>query len=446
MNDTALVIGGGIAGLTAALGLSSHGFRVTVIEQDLRLGGRLAVAPPSLLLGCHTATWSLLEQLDMAAALRRGKHAPIDFLQASGSRAQYPAFPLPSPLNTLVGTTLFQGLSMRDRWHLLTFLERTWERDPPMPQDLELRTASDWLASIDQSDAARTHVWNLLSRFLVGNDLHDVSAALFMRTLRRSFFTGARSSRFMIPEPQFSEHVLDAMHKRMRHLDVAIRLNTRASGIQVRLERMTGVRLDNGDTLTADWYLSAVPVSDFRRLLPEQVVTHYSYFQQLNKLHDTRLLIVMLRLAHPSSQSHLTLLSHRSFHWIVSQPDVESPHPSTLVWLVATGETALFLASDSEVFLAAKSDMAIAYPPLEHASMLDHRITRISNAFMWMKPGAQHYRPLPRSPLGNLFVAGDWTDTGWPANLESAVLSGQRCAEAIASQRGNCSALQATKT
>ena len=77
--------------------------------------------------------------------------------------------------------------------------------------------------------------------------------------------------------------------------------------------------------------------------------------------------------------------------------------------------------------------------------MLGHRITRISNAFMWMKPGAQHYRPLPRSPLGNLFVAGDWADTGWPANLESAVLSGQRCAEAIASQRGNRSALQPTR-
>jgi len=445
MSDTALVIGGGIAGLTAALGLSSRGFRVTIIEQDLKLGGRLAVAPPSLLLDCHTATWSLLEQLHMAATLRRGKPTPIDFLQASGSRVTYPAVPLPSPLNTLIGTSLFQGLSMRDRWHLLTFLERTWERDPPMPQDLELRTAGDWLASIDQSEAARTNVWNPLSRLLIGNDIQEVSAALFMRTLRRGFFTGARSNRFMIPEPQFHEHFLDAMHNRMNHLDVTVRLNIRASGIQVRHERMTGVRLDNGEDLTADWYLSAVPASSFRRLLPEQVVTHYAYFQQLSKLHDTQLLIVMLRVADSSFSSHLTLLSHRSFHWIVSQPDLDSPNPSTLAWLVATGETALFLASDTEVLTAAKTEMAIAYPPLKHAPMLGHRITRMSNAFVWMKPGAQHYRPLPRSPFGNLFVAGDWTDTGWPANLESAVLSGQRCAEAIASQGGNLSALQATQ-
>ncbi len=442
MSDTALVIGGGIAGLTAASGLSSRGFRVTVIDQDLKLGGRLAMAPPSLLLGCHTATWSLLEQLDMAAALRRSKYTPIDFLQASGSRVKYPVFPLPSPLNTLVGMTLFQGLSMRDRWQLLTFLERTWERDPPMPQDLELQTAGDWLAGIGQSEAARANVWNLLSRLLIGNDLHEVSAALFMRTLRRSFFTGTRSSRFIIPEPQFPEHFLNAIYERMKHQDVAIRLNTRANGIQVRNERMTGVRLDNGDILTADWYLSAVPVSSFRRLLPEQVVTHYSYFQQLSKLHDTRLLIVMLRVAHPSFGSHITLLSHRSFHWIVSQPDLKSPHPSTLVWLLATGETALFQESDSQVLTAANMDMAIAYPLLEHASIVGQRITRVSNAFMWMKPGVQHYRPLPQSPFGNLFVAGDWTDTGWPANLESAVLSGQRSAEAIASQLGDFPALQ----
>jgi hypothetical protein len=250
----------------------------------------------------------------------------------------------------------------------------------------------------------------------------------------------------MLPEPQFPEQVLGAIYKRIKHLNVAIRLDTRASGIQVRHERMTGVCLDNGDNLSADWYLSAVPASSFRLLLPEQVVTHYSYFQQLGKLHDTRLLIVMLHMEHPSQGSRLTLLSHRSFHWIVIQPDLESPNPSTLVWLVATGETAVFLAPDGEVLTAAKADMAVACPPLEHAPMLGRRITRISNAFIWMKPGAQHYRPLPRSPFGNLFVAGDWTDTGWPANLESAVLSGQRCAEAIASQHGNVSTSQTTRT
>ena len=170
-----------------------------MIEQADHLGGRLCHAPHPLLLETHTASWSLLKTLGKDTATRRLRHTPLEFLQATGTRTQFLHLPLPSPLNTLLGTTLFQGLSMRDRWHLLSFLERTWEQDPPLPNDLDTRAADEWLASIGQSKHARHGVWNSLARLLLGAALPQVSAELFMRTLRRCFLTGARATKLIIP-------------------------------------------------------------------------------------------------------------------------------------------------------------------------------------------------------------------------------------------------------
>src|SRR5215813_10353694 len=68
------------------------------------------------------------------------------------------------------------------------------------------------------------------------------------------------------------------------------------------------------------------------------------------------------------------------------------------------------------------------------AGLLIRRRT-IPNAILSLKPGAKLHRPIQRSPIANLLVAGAWTDTGWPPNLESAIVSGNRCADAIAREK-----------
>ena len=99
--------------------------------------------------------------------------------------------------------------------------------------------------------------------------------------------------------------------------------------------------------------------------------------------------------------------------------------------MVAAGETSLFSSPDTTVLEIARADLAAACPLLDAPTWISHRINRISETILSVKPGTQHYRPLQKSPFTNLFLAGDWTDTGWPANLESAVVSGDRCAAAI---------------
>lgn len=431
MSRTVAVIGGGIAGLTAALGLSSQGYDVTIIEEASRLGGHLNSAPAIPLFGCYTATLALLDKLNRASLLRTSKHTPLEFLQPNGIRTQYAPLPLPSPLNTLIGTTLFQGLSMRDRWHLLMFLERTWERDPPMPDDLETRAAEQWLGSIGQSETARQSVWNPLSRFLLGDDLAKVSASLFMRTLRRHFFTGARGSKIIVPSVDMASLLVTALTERLSVQRVSVRLHTKVTGFRFAHDRMTAVEVEGREALTADYCVAALPFSRLRRLLPEWVITHFAYFQQLGRLQASSMLAVHLQVARRSRHAGLVLLPSGRFHWMTSHPKQVGEIHATDVYMVAAGETSLFSSPDTTVLEIARADLAAACPLLDAPTWISHRINRISETILSVKPGTQHYRPLQKSPFTNLFLAGDWTDTGWPANLESAVVSGDRCAAAI---------------
>ncbi len=432
MSPSVLILGGGIAGLTAALSLAAKGHSVTVVEQAGHLGGRLWHAPPPILLEAHTATWSLIKTLGQDAVTRQLRHTPLEFLQSTGARIQFLHLPLPSPLNTLLGTTLFQGLSMRDRWHLLSFLERTWEQDPPLPNDLDARVADEWLTSIGQSEKARHGVWNSLARLLLGASLPQISAGLFMRTLRRCFLTGARATKLIVPPHGVDAFLLAPLTAELDRMGVRLKLNATAVQLRFTQNRVTEVELADRTRLTADWYLSALPPQRFTPLLPERIVTHYAYFQQLSRLSESPVVMVRLHLDHPALHTQLILLEHRSFHWMIRHPDKERHEQASVVWALAVDEPNLLPQSKEELVRLALDDMAAAFPAASAPRVLDIDILRLASAMLATKPGAQQYRPIPTSPFSNLLVAGAWTDTGWPANLESAILSGQRCAEAIA--------------
>lgn len=431
MSGTVLILGGGIAGLTAALQLRAKGHAVTVIEQAAKVGGRLCHAPPPLLLEAHQATWSLLDNLGKTVDAKRHRHTPLEFLQSTGARIQFLHLPLPSPLNTLLGTTLFQGLSMRDRWHLLSFLERTWEQDPPLPNDLDLRVADEWLASIGQSESARRGVWNSLARLLLGAALPQVSAALFMRTLRRCFLTGAKATKLTIPPQGANSFLVAPLRTRLETMGVQFRLNSTATQLRFERDRVARVDLADHTELTADWYIAALPRHGLTPLLPERIVTHYAYFQQLSRLRESPFVMVRLHLDQPAERTQIVLLERNTFHWMIRHPDRELHEEATVVWAVAVAEPDLSAQEDGELVRLALEDLAAAFPAASLPRLIESQVVRLPQAVLTPEPGAQQCRPLPNSPFVNFLVAGAWTDTGWPANLESAVLSGRRCADTI---------------
>lgn len=434
MNPTALVVGSTLAGLTTALRLGRRGYAVTLIEQPRQSDSSAhheleEDALPLVLMGCHTATLSLLEALGTANHVQLNERVNFELLSSHHRLGRLRRPPLPAPLHVLTGLAIFSGMPVRDRWRFLMWAERTWERDPALPVDLESHTAEVWLRGIGQSEWARAHVWTPLCRFLLGDDVSTVSAAALLSTLMRCFLSSRRHSQLAVPLLSTDHLLRQPLREALIGMGISIKTGY-ADRLNFSLHGVTGLQVKGEDTLRADWYIVALPHQNISPLLPERLLTRYSYFQHIGELSDTPAAAVHRWIDLPIPSPRLILLAGQTFHWICLNP---TNRRQTQVSCVMTGRSGLD-RSDEDLLHAAREDLRRALPELSNAQQISHRIVRQPRACLSMKPGTTAHRPLQRSPFSNLLLAGEWTDTGLPATVESAIVSGNRCAQTIVDQ------------
>lgn len=432
MTPTALVVGSTLAGLTAALRLGQRGYAVTLIEHAVPRNTTSARHTsddhglPLVLMGCHTATRALLDTLGTSNAVPLDGRVGFELLLSDHRVMRLRRPPLPAPLHALAGLAIFAGMPVRDRWRFLMWVERTWEQDPALPVDLDSHTAEAWLRGIGQSEYARAHIWSPLSRFLLGDDVKTVSAAVLLTTLMRCFLSSRSHSQLAIPRLSMNQLLHQPMREALIRMGVTI-TTTYVERIEFNGERVTGIQLKGEILRVADWYIVALPHHGVSPLLPERLLTRFSYFQHIEELADTPAIAVHLWLDEPIQSPRLILLAGRAFHWICLTPAADR---QTHAALVMTGPSGLD-RSDEELLKAAAEDLQRVLPVLSKAPRRAHHIVRSQRACLSMRPGITAHRPLQQSPFPNLLLAGEWTDTGLSATVESAVVSGTRCAEAI---------------
>ena len=424
--QSVLVLGAGPAGLTAAYRLAQRGLRVTLLTQSTRIGEhvRRESDPPASILGCHQATWALLQALEIRRAPPAFVESPLEFVLPGGRLVRYPKTRFPTPLQQLLTIGRFSGLRAGERWKLLSWLEQLWEGSLELPADLEQRTAESWLDSLSHGQASRQAIWGPLARWLTGNDLKQLSADAFVTALKPFFLSQAADSRIWVPaqawDRTFVQPVTDALAK----AEAIMRVGMRAVRFEYYDERITGLRLKDGSSLQADWYVAALPPRDLTALLPERWLSRYAYFQQVVDLEAISYTVMQVRTAEPITGPRHILMGTGPFNWLACKP---SQLDRGLVAMVTMPQDQAVTDSIQRLSALLRSLKLLR---------ADRQITGFrqedrASTWLALQPGTKVRRPLQRSPVSNLLLAGAWTDTGWPANLESAIVSGERCAEII---------------
>ncbi|MGB0909195.1 MAG: FAD-dependent oxidoreductase, partial [Nitrospirales bacterium] len=439
MNSRVLIIGGGLSGLTTAFRLRSLGYHITLVDQG-RLGDTEHFTPlthakphtislpptnaegnnpnsfPMVIHGFHHATWALLKDLGTDSLFESYPSVNLEFLVNGQSPIEFKPYPLPSPLHILIRLLLFKGMPYTDRWELIKKLEQLWEGDLALPQDLNSQYADAWMISLGQSEEARRNIWNPLCQFLLGTGAMHSSAQDLKEMLVQFFLSSRENHCTFLPNVDETTLLLSPLRHLIATHNIHVQTKCTATYFQYDSKGISGVRLDDGTTLTADIYISALPRKIFISCLPERLLAKYSYFSNLSQLTESPALVVRTEVPHTTGRPRL-LLSANMFQWMTILPHDTQSTSTTFISGVALDNQQLLEKPDQEIVSALLSNLPFPFnkdinrvPPAQ--------IFRPPHTLLSCKPNSSTYRPLQTSPIPNLFVVGSWTDTGLPTSRE----------------------------
>jgi len=437
-----VVIGGGFAGLSAATALAQRGHRVTVLEGRQILGGRAYsfVDPVTgdsvdngqhLFMGCYRETIQFLQRIGSLGGLTFQQSMSIPFVGAGRMRAKLSCLSLPAPWHLYSGLLRLKTLTWGDRWRL-RHVHRELSKNTPV-EELDQMTVDEWLKHAQQSDRARRHLWDLITIACLNEDPRIASAATFVAVLKQAFFQDINASQLAFANVGLTELYV---HQASRYVEAAggeILTRCPVQRLEVRNGQVQAVVLRNGERLLADTVISSVPPWAFLKLVPQEWVERESYFGKLKDLTYAPIISIHLWFDRAITQDLFAGLLDTHIQWLFNRSHIHADATTKegYVSLVISGAHGFADWADTKILSMALEELRRLFPKARKAALSRSLVIREVHATLSPKVGTESLRPKWESPIKGLWVAGDWTNTGLPATIESACLSGHACAERV---------------
>jgi squalene-associated FAD-dependent desaturase len=398
------VVGGGLAGLAAALDLADAGHEVTLLEARPTLGGAVQTLPERegdpepppdngqhIALGCFTEYLRFLDRVgESRSYLRTRLGLPV--LDQDGVSATI----APS----LLALMKYSHLPLRDRLRLpLTTLRL--RSAPSQPNE----TFGEVLRRMGETDTSIDCFWDVFVRPALNLRCDEVAADAGLFTVRTALLGPRANSDLILPTRPLGRMHGDAAGAALE-----------AAGATV----LTDVRVASLDELDADAVVVAVPPGESARLLGEPEPA----------LEDSPIVSVHLWLDRPLLEQPLAALLGSDAHWVFDRGALTGSRPERGQYLtvVSSGVPELLEVRGRELVERIAGQLT---ERLGEAELLWSRVSREPYATIALRPGV--HRPGVETSQANVARAGSWTDTGWPATMESAIRSGRRAAQHILS-------------
>ncbi len=423
------VVGGGLAGIAAALDLADHGASVTLFEARSRLGGATYSVRRKdhwidngqhVLLRCCAAYRGFLERLGVERLVPIQPRLRVPILREGRPPAFLRRAPLPAPLHLVPTLVRFAPLSRRERLNALRAAAALRTLDPA-DGALDARTFGEWLRTKHQSGTAIAELWNLITLPTLNLPADEGSLMLATMVFRTGLLDAADACDIGVPAVPLQRLHGDPAATALERAGVDVSL-----GANVKSADGRRVVLEDG-AHDADAVVVAVPHDGIASLVPQGTVDPdamaglgMSPIVNLHLHYDRRVLDE--RFAAAEARSPL--------QWLFDRTESSEVATGQLVSVSLSGAAADIgepLATLRERYVPALERLL---PKARGAEILDFTATREPRATFRGAPGTARLRPGTRTSVANLYLAGAWTDTGWPATMESAVRSGLAAAAA----------------
>ncbi|MGH9672796.1 MAG: hydroxysqualene dehydroxylase HpnE [Bryobacteraceae bacterium] len=420
------VIGGGLAGMAASVALAGAGFEVDIFEARPFLGGRASsytLPDGEEIDNCqHVLLPCCINLLDLYARLGVGGciafHDEIPFIEPGGRVSVLRPGRLPAPLHFTGSFLRLPFLDFADKRAVARGLAAILRERGRA--DLESITMLDWLREKRQTAAALSRFWGPVLVSAINEDLDRMAASHAFQVFLLGFLGRAGAARIGLPSVALGK-LYDA--EAWRRIP-AVRLRTRTPVDRLAI---AGGRLEavvcSGERLAADFCVIALPPEKLHDVAPE-------ICPDLSGWEHSPITGIHLWLDRPVTALPFAALLDGTIQWFFDKGQ------GRRLQLVVSASRSLVGLPRAGIVALAMREIAGFLPAAAGARLEKAHVVKEMHATFSARPGLEARRPGPATALSNLFLAGDWTRTGWPATMEGAVRSGYLAAEAVTAAAG----------
>jgi zeta-carotene desaturase len=440
------IVGGGIAGLAAACALADSGFAVTLFERRPFVGGRASsYEHPAtgeivdncqhVLFGNCTNLLDFYRRIGVADKIRWFDR--LTLIEPGGRRSEFSSSWLPAPFHSSWSFLRAPAFSLVDKLAIARGMAAFMSALPPDGSE----SFAQWLRRHGQTPRAIERFWKAVLVSALNEDLDRISVHYAAKVIQDLFLKSPDAGKMGIPTVPLSELYSAAIH----YIEArAGRVQLRSGIDSIALNQAKVIVQGGGKVEEFDRAVLAVPYHALGKLLPAQNGSgdlSGALRVQLQHFESSPITGIHLWFDTEITELPHAALLDRTIQWMFQKSRLQ-PHRSetgqsgSYVELVVSSSKSLIEMGRQEIIDLAVKELAEFFPKVRTAKLEKATVIKDLNAGYSALPGSEAYRPRTRSPWPQIFLAGDWTATGWPATMEGAARSGYSAAEAITENAG----------
>jgi zeta-carotene desaturase len=436
------VVGGGVAGLSAACALAEAGLRVQLVERRSYLGGRASsfLHPgvgevidncQHVLFGCCTNLCGFYRRIGVDGRIHWTSE--MTMIEPGGRCSVLGPSPLPAPLHGLPRFLAARAFTVRDKLALGRAFRALMR---PIPAE-STETLGAWLARNRQTKGAVNRFWRLVIASALNADIDTISLPYAAKVIRELFMNSAEAGRMgmsTVPLGDLYAGAVDFLRKRGSD----VHFNSRVESASWDKEAAQWTLATSSRALKSDYLVLALPFEAMAKLLPRMPAADGGdgLEAKLRRLEHWPICSVHLWFDREITTLDHAVLLDREIHWMYNKGRIQPWRKSCYLELVVSASRTFAALSQEQAVARSVGELAEFFPAARSARLEKAAMVKEVNATFGVPPGVDSSRATPVSPWPNCFLAGDWTATGWPSTMESAARSGHLAAEAVLAAMG----------
>jgi squalene-associated FAD-dependent desaturase len=446
---TAIVVGGGLAGVAAALALAKNGVKVQLLEARRRLGGRTgSFTHPDcdeavdycqhVGMGCCTNLRQLIDWLGQPEHWETQRS--LHFYGPDGNYQHLAALPLlPAPLHLAGWLWRWPGLTFADRFAVARGMLAM--RKLNISRETDSQAAEAWLVAHHQTQAAIDHFWRTIIVSALGEELSQVNLSSVAKVLQDGFLNHRDAFHLLIPKRPLGELFGTLAEQKLREHGVMVQLQTPVQRLVQNTEDVFSVQTEHLGTLQADAIIVAVPWFRMRSLVEStghQLLMNIG--QNAARIATSPISGIHTWWDRPWLDTPHAAIVGRMCQWVFPKHNDASAETASngqhYYQIVVSASRQLPRGYCAELMRLVELDLAAVFPKVRDAKLLRMQAVTDPQAVFSIGVNCNALRPRTDVSGTNVWLAGDWIQTGWPATMEGAILSGWSATENILASWG----------